>query len=418
MAIGTGGGSANGPGRTPYDRWFRYPAGYSPSTLEAALDAVNLTGRARVVDPFAGAGSAAVILARRGHSLLGIEAHPEIAELARLKTTGIRNPERIEADARAVLAVLSTSDTAGETELVRRSFSPEALSVLVAIRDTLQSHPRRRTAKYLKWCLLGALRDCANVQVRWPYQRPAVKRKPRMVDPARAFLRRASWMAADLSTAPTEGGSTVVHGDARVPGTWKRLLPAHRADALVTSPPYMNNFDYADATRLEMFFWGVAESWSDMTTQVRRQMLTATTQQSSRRGASEALDALQSFAPRTTPTLQVLVRQLAHERSLRKRGKEYDQVLVPYFAGMSRVFRNAHAFLKAGAHVVLIVGDSAPYGVHIDTPGLLASVAQETGFIVRDIRLIRERGARWSGNTARHQSPLSEKMVMLAAPRT
>ncbi|MCF6158013.1 MAG: hypothetical protein E3K32_05445 [wastewater metagenome] len=29
-----------------------------------------------------------------------------------------------------------------------------------------------------------------------------------------------------------------------------------QVDAVVTSPPYPNNYDYADATRLEMTFWG------------------------------------------------------------------------------------------------------------------------------------------------------------------
>lgn len=29
-----------------------------------------------------------------------------------------------------------------------------------------------------------------------------------------------------------------------------------KANLVITSPPYPNNYDYADATRLEMMFWG------------------------------------------------------------------------------------------------------------------------------------------------------------------
>jgi DNA modification methylase len=33
------------------------------------------------------------------------------------------------------------------------------------------------------------------------------------------------------------------------------------ADHIFTSPPYLNNFDYADRTRLEMYFMGDAKNW-------------------------------------------------------------------------------------------------------------------------------------------------------------
>jgi len=43
---------------------------------------------------------------------------------------------------------------------------------------------------------------------------------------------------------------------ATVPDGWATLV--------VTSPPYANNYDYADATRLEMTFMGEIRGWGDL----------------------------------------------------------------------------------------------------------------------------------------------------------
>src|SRR5207253_1288413 len=121
---------------------------------------------------------------------------------------------------------------------------------------------------HLKWSLLGTLRECAVVKVGWPYQRPGVARVPRQGDADRAFVRRARWMAEDLAATPAPSAAAVHHGDARMSVAWAAALDGRVAQGVVSSPPYLNNFDYADATRLELYFWGVARSWRDMTERV------------------------------------------------------------------------------------------------------------------------------------------------------
>ena len=287
---------------------------------------------------------------------------------------------------------------------------------LVSIRDQLKAHPRRVTDRYLKWCLLGALRDCATVQVRWPYQRPGVPRKPRIADPSRAFMRRAEWMAADLSGVPRDAQSTVLQGDARRLDDWGRLLRDKPASAVITSPPYLNNFDYADATRLELYFWGVATTWSEMVSHVRAEMLIASTQQTRKDRAREAMVSLGSRAPNLASVLRSLTERLEAERIRRARGKEYDRVIGPYFEGMSSVFTNIRESVQPGGYIVFVVGDSAPYGVHVDTPTLLAQLAQELGLEFLDLTTIRHRGTRWLTNGTRHQHPLAERLLTLRRP--
>ena len=72
--------------------------------------------------------------------------------------------------------------------------------------------------------------------------------------------------------------------------------------------------------------------------------------------------------------------------------------------------------LPAGAPVVWVVGDSAPYGIHFDTPGLLSELGESLGFAVVGEQQIRSRGKRWRTNGKRHQVDLCEKQVVWEAP--
>ena len=69
-----------------------------------------------------------------------------------------------------------------------------------------------------------------------------------------------------MSMNSCESKATIIPGDART----LIEIPADIIDLVVTSPPYANNYDYADATRLEMTFWGEVRSWGDLHGAVRQ----------------------------------------------------------------------------------------------------------------------------------------------------
>ncbi|MEU5839685.1 hypothetical protein ABZ820_39375 [Streptomyces diacarni] len=203
----------------------------------------------------------------------------------------------------------------------------------------------------------------------------------------------------------------VKQGDSREAVNWNEIGDG-AAHGCVTSPPYLNNFDYADATRLELYFWGDVTSWSQMCAEVRSDMLTATTQQSSVGAARDAKIFLQNYG---TVGAQIceLAESLKKERGNRARGKEYDRVLPDYFVAIARILENLATVLTSGAPAVLLVGDSAPYGVYVDTPGLIAKLATHRGFTLEKDVVLRQRGKRWVGNATRHDVELAERFVLL-----
>ncbi|MEV4199425.1 DNA methyltransferase [Micromonospora globbae] len=405
-----------------FDRWFRYPAGFASDYVSLLLAQLDIARESLVVDPFAGSGVTGTSARNMNYSFFGIEAHPAIAELAALKLQAPPGDvsELVHAADHLVRVAERDSGSAArylgnEAELTRRCFAPEVLTRLVSLRNLISDGKAGNWKGYAKWALLGTLRDVAAVRVGWPYQNPTKTRKARFSDPLVRFRQRIDWMATDLrsvdSTQHDGSALRVVHGDSTDSDSWAPL--GHGvAHGCVSSPPYLNNFDYADATRLEMYFWGEIGSWAEMCRTVRSKMLTATTQQSSVGAATSASKSLEEYGD-VAKRIDELREELKKERAERKRGKEYDRVLPDYFAAIGKVLKNLSTALTPGAPVVWLVGDSAPYGVYVDTPGIIAELAACVGLKLEDDRPLRRRGQRWAKNTTRHQVELSERLLLL-----
>ncbi len=420
---GSGKGRHHGTSRSePFDRWFRYPAGFASDYVGMLLRRLDLEPSSLILDPFTGSGVTGTSARKMGHSFYGIEAHPTIADLAALKLADAPGvPTELLAAARKLVSrAREVCEAAGEevfreAELIRRSFDPQILSKLISIRGLIKSGQYDIWTPYLKWALLSTLRDVASVRVGWPYQNPTKQRKARFADPFERFYKRVTWISEDLSGTPSNAGPRqrleVIHGDSTSASSWAHLkgTPGH---GCVSSPPYLNNFDYADATRLELYFWGEVGTWAEMCSTVRSKMITATTQQTKIGTARSARARLNGYGS-VAEVIDEIIEKLRNERLSRSRGKEYDRVVPDYFAAIGDVLANLAYNLREGAPALWLVGDSAPYGVYIDTPGIIAALAEKVGFVAEHDATLRRRGQRWATNATRHTVELSERLILL-----
>jgi hypothetical protein len=406
--------------RAPFDRWFRYPAGFASDYVEQIFDGLGIdTGT--VIDPFMGSGVTGTAARSRGLDFVGIEAHPMIADLARAKLHITTSGRELVAQATSMatsasMAVASSTNRditrvlKSETSLVARSFAPAVLFELAHLRDQIMALGDDVVARYLRWALLGTLRDVANVKVGWPYQRPAVARQPIFTSVSARYVARATQFADDIESLPTSNTkATILTGDSGTPETWASW--SDRGIASVASPPYLNNFDYADATRLEMYFWGLARTWKELCDTARVNMIVATTQQSNKPLMSAAVAELASLGA-AAAEVKELTDKLTEERQQRGSGaKQYDQVVPVYFKQIRSVLACMTTRLRTGARCAWLIGDSAPYGVYVDTPRLIGEVAESVGYKVRADKLLRTRGHRWVGSS-RHELQLGERLLV------
>ena len=200
-------------------------------------------------------------------------------------------------------------------------------------------------------------------------------------------------------------------GDSR---NTSEYIPNELADHIFTSPPYLNNFDYADRTRLEMYFMGDAHNWSDICDKVRTRLITSATTQINRSDSKyEFLDDFKKDNPNEYELLSNAVNELGEKRKTKGGKKSYDLLVSGYFNDMYQILKDNYRILKPGHTAKYILGDSAPYGVHIPTDELIGKIGCNIGFKDYKIDLLRARGDKWKNNPQRHDVKLRETIVTL-----
>ena len=416
--------------RAPVHGWFAYPAGFSYKAVGHGLDLHGIRPGMAVYDPFMGTGTTNLVAKSRGVNSFGAEAHPFVYGIARAKMEwDVDAGKALNAAGEA----LAFAEDARESKprrpingeippLVAKCYEPDILSDLLYLRDGVFENSNGRTLQFLRAAMTSVLRRVSSVQTGWPYIAPGKPRKSaRSVCAFAAFSSRVREMLDDIRTAKfgaATGWERAVHdirkADAR---DTAKFIGAESVDFIFTSPPYLNNYDYADRTRLEMYFFGDADNWRDMTVKVRnRLMISATTQVSGGRDGGELSDELRRDCPRAHAFLSEAIERLSVERLSRGGKKDYHRMVRGYFNDMHRVLRDARRVLRPGSTAVFVLGDSAPYGVHIPTDELVGEIGKGVGFAGWETEVLRKRGDKWKNNPQRHGAALRESVVTLRRP--
>jgi len=403
----------------PIHRWFQYPAGFSYRGVECVLAMHDIRPGHRVYDPFAGTGTTNVVCKWNCIESVGVEAHPFVFKVAKVKTTWDYDFEDLEKTAANFTLQLEANihkaiqeDLSSMPELVTKCFSHENLQRLRFIRREISDLKVRKYRDLFSLALTSTLRQCSAAATGWPYIAP--KKKIKEKDGQECFVGQLYRMIGDLELTPPISRKVpceIVNEDAR-----STSLPDATFDFAFTSPPYLNNYDYADRTRLEGYFNGHFRTWGEITEKVRdRLIISATTQinRSEHNAGDIVIQALKDASPPMAHEIQDKVGTLSRRRLEKGGKKSYDIMVGQYFNDMTLCLEDCFRVLRPGSCFVLILGDSAPYGVHIPTEQYLAQIGLGVGFREASVRRLRTRGGKWPGNPQRHHVPLQESILTL-----
>ncbi len=404
--------------RAPIHRWFQYPAGFSFKAVEYVLDLQEMRPGHVVYDPFTGTGTTNVVCKSRGIQSIGIEAHPFVQKVALLKTSWNYDLQELQSVIENLLFELNFSsadkseDLHGIPELVRKCFSEGNLRKLLRIKTSVGRIRDAKIRDFLSLALTATLRRASAAATGWPYIAP--KKKISEKDAVRAFTEQLSEMWNDIRSIPgnkREVPTSILLGDAR-----HSPLEDESVDFSFTSPPYLNNYDYADRTRLEIYFNGFASTWQEISETVRTKLIVSATTQINRNdySLSEVISpTLTKLSPAISKALEAKVFQLSEIRNSKGGKKSYDIMVAQYFNDMTLALLDNYRVLRRGSCFMLILGDSAPYGIHVATEELLGRIGLAIGFRDYSITKLRERGNKWKANPQRHHVPLQESMLTL-----
>lgn len=391
--------------RQPVHRWFRYSAGFSAQWVESV---VRTEKPEAVLDPFAGSGTTLLAAQSSGISSVGVEAHPFVVRIANAKLncrTDIREfLERARATRASAQQLRGTPDD--YPPLMRKCFDDEALRSLDSLRRAWLAFADGSAASELVWLVLvSILRQVSHAGTApWQYVLPR-KRKRSPLGAFQAFDVMVQMVAADMRAVQAQPAGplpNLLQGDARTCDG----VSDHSIDVVITSPPYPNNYDYADATRLEMSFMGEVAGWGDLHDAVRRHLITSCAQHWSERTLN--LDSVLA-RPELQPIrceINPVCERLGIVRLERGGRKNYHLMVASYFADIARVWLALRRVCRSDSRVCFVIGDSAPYGVYVPVIEWMSALAQAAGFRSTTFERTRDRNTKWKNR--KHRVPLCE----------
>lgn len=393
----------------PVHRWFRYSAGFSAKWVENQLGELCLDNPAPLVlDPFVGSGTTLLASDRMNIPSVGVEAHPFVVRIARAKLLWATPISDFAQKANTILcrARKMPSTNVQYPKLVHRCFKDDVLVRLDKLKRAWIEGNDGSSASELVWLAITAiLRPTSSAgTAQWQYILPN-KTKKVVEEPFMAFKAQVHLMRMDMSTYQsriTDTLATLIQGDARNCPE----LEDNSVDVVITSPPYTNNYDYADATRFEMSFWGEVQSWADLHEAVRQYLIRSCSQHAAKEKlVLEEILGEEVIAPIRTE-LSDVCQSLAEERLLHGGKKHYHTMVAAYFVDMAEVWHELRRVCKPGAKLCFVVGDSAPYGIYVPVDKWLGKLAIAAGFRSYSFEKLRDRNVKWKNR--KHQVPLHE----------
>jgi DNA modification methylase len=394
--------------KLPVHRWFRYSAGFSAEWVKQVVTEYQRQQAVTLFDPFAGSGTTLLAGQECGVECSGTEAHPFIVRVARAKLLWREDRERFFRFAERLLsrAKKQGGTSAEYPSLIYKCFPQDILIELNALKGAWLGAADGSPASELSWLALTAvLRSCSPVGTAQMELIQPRKRKQHFSRPFEAFPAQVSLMLQDMKLLQgTVGGArAIIHED---DARGCREIEDRSINLVITSPPYVNNYDYADATRLEMTFWGEVQGWGDLHQRVRRHLVRSCSQHMSLQ--RESLDQLLREAQRlpVRDELRRVCERLDEERLRHGGKKNYHLMVAAYFSDLAKVWEALRRICVPGGRACFVVGDSAPYGVYVPVPEWLGEVAVAAGFKSYSFEKTRDRNVKWKNR--KHRVPLCE----------
>lgn len=393
----------------PVHRWFRYPAGFSGQWV---ISVIQEHRKKRLLDPFVGSGTSLIAADAAGIEGLGLESHPFVFRIAEAKLSWDFDRNIFSDMVDEFMGVAMTcSDVKdrSDNKLLGRIYSAETLRDLDKLRLSYQALYETDDSKESRILWLGInsiLRPCSFAgTAQWQYVLPN-KRKQQPKKPFDAFESYCAVVLEDSFQVRLEGwnaNAKVVNADTRLPFT---SALGEQYDLVVTSPPYPNNYDYADATRLEMTFWEEIDGWKDLQPKVRKYLMRSCSQHTAAERLKLDVLLSDSALDPVREEITVACNRLAEVRLTRGGKKTYHTMVAAYFIDLANVFKNLRKAMGDSSLVCFVIGDSAPYGVHVPAEKWLGELAIAAGFTDYNFEKLRDRNIKWDNRV--HKVPLHE----------
>lgn len=392
----------------PTYRWYKYKEAFSAPLIEILLSKHGITS-GRVFDPFAGSGTALFAASEVGIDTDGIELLSVGQQI--ILTRKILETEFTKDDFTAIKRWASeypwhrsNEKNALSTLRITDGAYPKQTLELIELYMGAWQRENNKVQSVLRFALLCILESISFTRkdgqyLRWDYrsgrrQGATLFNKGEIIAFDQAIISKLNEICHDLETGLEHRElfpSKVLKGDIRLfCGSCLDImptLPENLYDAVVTSPPYCNRYDYTRTYALELALLGIGE---EEISRLRQEMLSCTVE-------NRAKDLLKInpnwanaiAAADSQELLQAILDYLEREKAEgRLNNNGIPRMIHGYFYEMACVIYECARVLKPNAPLFMINDNVRYAGVSISVDIILSNIAENLGFYVENILVL------------------------------
>ena len=391
-------------------RWFKYKEGFSTALVRHLMGFLPKQGR--LLDPFAGTGAAPITASGQGWQGIGVEILPVGAQIANgLLAAGAACPEVFQRRAQELLQRAASTNTGDispddwfpHIRITEKAFPPAAEIAIAAVRSQLRQYEPGPEADLLHLAAIAALEDASwtskdGQYLRWDHRsgrnlkaRMEKRHVPSYVDSLGGKLSVIAEDLTGLLQSYRQDQVQIIEGSC-----YEALpnLPDNSIDAVITSPPYANRYDYTRTYALELAWLGYDNR---KISELRQRLLSATVENRSKRDqfAAKHSDALTMFD--CHPAVNEITDALESARARKELPNPHVIRLVRnYFMEMTVVIAELSRLCRPGASVFMVNDNVQYHGEEVPVDLILSDLAEQYGFRTRYIWTL----ARGKGNAS------------------
>ena len=351
--------------------YHRYPAKFIPQIVKKLIQDYAPNKEQVICDPFGGCGTTLVEAKILGHGAIGFDINPIAKLITQTKTTPIR-PKTLFNYRKKFLDYYENTLSIEHKHHHRIGywFDEEIIRELDRIYFSIKKIKDHNTRRFFLCAFSHNLKNCS----RWLMKsiKPTIDKGKIFPNPKSSFLRHLDSMLKKnerfYSTLVESGNTNVQAKMYRRDSTKTLPVDSGSIDLIVTSPPYVTSYEYADLHQLSLLWFGDDpkhfKKWHHFSNDFIdfRRTFIGTGSKEEKGG-----DFNSKIATKIVNDLAQVERPLAVD-------------VANYFLDMKKVFAEMYRILKTGGKACIIIGNTSLRGIEILNAQVAAEQMQTVGF--------------------------------------
>lgn len=346
---------------------FKYPCKFIPEIPRWAINSFLSCKKGVIFDPFSGSGTTLLEANINGIDAYGTEIDDIAKLIIKVKTTVLdeRQTNCLEQKYSELIGVISQSDAKAfrpRIDNLEHWFCESTINELGRMKVYIDNIDDADVGDFFRLCMVSIIKRVSNADDTSP--KPYVSGKVKKIPPTvekefTSVFRRYKQMITELSGIENMGRTNIIDGDAL-----KFLVP-EKIDLAITSPPYINAFDYGRTMRLENL-------WMATLTEEKLR------EKKSLYVGTEKINVKQEKSELAILEKSSLLKSYYYD--IVEKDEKRALIVKKFFEDMQDNLNSVYGQMNAGGKYVIVIGNSTIRKVNVESWKVIKEIANDIGF--------------------------------------